>query len=288
MGDSPMDQFRKSLIPEPLDKTKVSGRKADILAALKASPLTVVGMLESGSWSHGTAIAGKSDVDYLAIVAADKPKNPSTALNRLKEELVGSHSSIYKLTRSSPTIKVEFFTSPDFEIVPAYGYRDQGDDWVLHIPGPNDEWIESAPISHNGYVNKQKDRLGAGAKSLIRLVKAWKYANDVPVSSFYLEMRTAHYLATQDSVSFHYDLEAAFKHLLTLELRSMNDPCGIVGRIPATSSEANRVAAKRALEKAAVSADKAYSAWIADDSYEYWSNMTDIFGTDWPYGTLTA
>ena len=70
---------------------------------------------------------------------------------------------------------------------------------VYDIPGAATGWLDTAPLEHLAYVTEVNSRqnIAGGAKKLARLIKAWKYYNDVPISSFYLEMRAAQYLAGQ-------------------------------------------------------------------------------------------
>lgn len=154
---------------------------------------------------------------------------------------------------------------------------------VYHIPGPGDEWIESIPQGHNSYVSGVNDRLGKKLKPLVRLIKSWKYAQSVPVSSFYLEMRTASYASGESSIINDIDLRSMFRQLIAGEMRAMNDPIGIVGRIPATSSEANRTSALRSAKLASEHLQAADEALLAGNSARYWMNMSSVFGLQYPY-----
>jgi hypothetical protein len=156
---------------------------------------------------------------------------------------------------------------------------------VFRIPGPSDEWIESIPIAHNAFVSDVNDRLGKKVKPLVRLVKAWKYNKGVPVSSFYLEMRTVKYASGESSIIYDIDLRAVFNQLIAAEMRSMNDPLGIVPRIPSTSSDANRAIALRQANDALGHLQAAAAAQTAGNHSNYWSHMTSVFGYDYPYPT---
>jgi len=48
-------------------------------------------------------------------------------------------------------------------------------------------------------VNDANAKPRGKAKRLARLIKAWKYFCDIPISSFYLEMRCASYLNRIDT-----------------------------------------------------------------------------------------
>ena len=80
MSDATLDKFAASLVPPALDRTTVSQRREAIESAVKAKT-TSVGLVESGSWSHGTVLKGHSDVDYMSFIpGASRPTLPSTAL----------------------------------------------------------------------------------------------------------------------------------------------------------------------------------------------------------------
>ena len=283
MGDATLEKFVASLVPPTFDRATVSERRSALESAAKAK-MSCAGFAESGSWSHGTSIAGLSDVDYMAFMSGSaRPVLPSTALANMKAALGGSHWSITSLAISSPTVKVGFHRPPNFEVVPAYYYRDHGDVRVFRIPGPGDEWVESIPAAHNKYVSDINDRLNKKLKPLVRLVKAWKYAQQVHVSSFYLEMRTARRMNDETTIIYDIDLRSVFRALALGEMRDMNDPLGIVTRIPATSSEANRRSALRATQEARDRLEVAEVARQAGDKSEYWCNMAAVFSSKYPW-----
>lgn len=138
-------------------------------------------------------------------------------------------------------------------------------------------------LAHNKYVSEVNDRLGKKVKTLVRLVKAWKYSQGVPVSSFYLEMRTVKYSSDESAIIYDIDLRAVFRRLVAGEMRPMNDPLGVVPRIPATSSEANRTTALRQAREALGHLEAAEAAQSAGNRSDYWSHMTSVFGYDYPY-----
>jgi hypothetical protein len=120
-------------------------------------------------------------------------------------------------------------------------------------------------------------------KSVVRLAKAWKYHVDAPVSSFYLEMRVTEHCQTQTSVVYDLDLRYALSAIISKELRDMNDPARIVGRIPPCSSEEKRRSTLRLMRNAVNNLDRAWDAKQKRDAVSYWSAMTDVFGYDFPW-----
>lgn len=285
MGD-PLAKFVSTLAPAQFDRTVASKRKEGIERLLSTASIESDFLFESGSWSHGTGIAAKSDVDYMAWIESKRPSHPSSALTRLRQVIDETYDlDVYKVRTSSPVVSVEFYTGPHFEIVPAYYQRSVGDTLVFWIPGRGDEWILSAPGAHLDYVNAQNDRLGKKVKPLVRLMKAWKSFVDAPVSSFYLEMRTAEYAAGESSIWFDIDLPAVFHRIISTGARDMNDPEGLVGRIPSCSSSEKCRRTVNLMSDAVTSLDLAVGAKHRGDGQEYWSLMYDVFGPSFPYPT---
>lgn len=284
--DDLLEKFVSTLPPAQFDRTIASKRREGIERLLSTASIKSDYLFESGSWSHGTGIAAKSDVDYMAWIDSARPQRPSSALRRLRQVIDDTYDlDVYKVRTSSPVVSVEFYTDPHFEIVPAYFQRSVGDTLVLWIPGRGDEWVLSAPDAHLDYVNAQNDRLGKKVKPLVRLMKAWKYFVDAPVSSFYLEMRTAEYAAGESSIWFDIDVSAVFRTIISTGARDMNDPEGLVGRIPACASHEQRRRTLSLMREAVTSLDLADDAKRGADAHEYWSNMYDVFGPSFPYPT---
>jgi hypothetical protein len=279
-------EFLWTLVPAQFDRAVASKRKEGIERLLSTAAIKSDYLFESGSWSHGTAIAAKSDVDYVAWIDSARPSLPSSALSRLRQVIdESSYLDVYKVRTSSPVVSVEFYRAPHFEIVPAYYQRSVGDTLVFWIPGRGDEWVLSAPDAHLDYVNHHNDRLGKQVKPLVRLVKAWKYFAEAPVSSFYLEMRTAEYAAGESSIWFDIDLPAVFRRIIASGARDMNDPEGLVGRIPSCSSDEKRTRTLSLMRDVVNSLDLADDAKRRGNPQQYWSNMYDVFGPNFPYPT---
>lgn len=282
----PMDVFLKSLVPPAYDREEVALRRDTLSTVLNKHSLNAGYFVESGSFAHGTGIAQKSDVDYIAWAtpASGRPQLPSSALTSLKSALTGADWKISSLSVSSPVVQVKYISAPHFEIVPAFSSREAGGVRVWSIPGRGDEWVDSAPAAHKAYVNAANDRLGKKVKSLVRFAKAWKYHVGAPVSSFYLEMRVAQYANTQTSIDFYdLDLRYAMHSMINFELCDMTDPLGTVGRIPACSSDVNRRTTLRMMNEAVVNLAAAYEGEKQHDASAYWMAMYRVFGSDFPW-----
>jgi len=200
-------------------------------------------MFEIGSLRHGTGVWQYSDADYLASLRGNRPDSIWTMLNKVKSTLQARFPSTEVVVRR-PAVVCRF-SDGNVEVVPAYpvlsGYK---------IASPAGGWITTHPKDHNQYVNNVNRRHGGAAKKLARQVKIWKYKRNVPISSCYLEMRSAIHMDGESSYSALWDLHANLNKILNVELAAMNDPTGLGSRFDACSSEANRVDSKSKLRTA--------------------------------------
>lgn len=117
------------------------------------------------------------------------------------------------------------------------------------------------------------DRLGGKVKPLIRFLKAWKYFRDVPISSFYLELRVAKYAAGEKSIIYDIDVKRVLRELWDGQLADMQDPMEISGYIPACKTETLRADALSKLITAVTRADKARGAASGgsiQDAFYWW------------------
>lgn len=223
--------------------------RASIEARLDAQ-LGVHELFEIGSLKHGTGVWQYSDADFLVSLKGVRPDSPWTMLNRVKETLQDRFPSTTIVTRR-PAVVCKF-SDADVEIVPAYpaasGYK---------IADPTGGWMKTHPKDHNKYVTKINTQHGGAVKKLARQVKVWKYTRNVPVSSCYLEMRTAKHMEGESSYSALWDLYLTLRKMQDVELAAMNDPTGLGSRFGACSSDSNRDDAISKLARAVTRARKA-------------------------------
>lgn len=269
-------QFITRITPSDAERAATSSHRAAILAKLE-SKYTLWRMFESGSFSHGTGVKGHSDVDYFISLNQDRPQYSSTILSSVRDTLKERFPSTY-IHVSRPAVVLEFGSGYErVEIIPAYPEsKANGTNMRFRIPGINSEWIWSTPEAHSKYVTdiNKKSGIAGGAKSLARMVKCWKYERNVPISSFYLEMRAAQYMDTQTSINWPYDVKIFLHRLLGHELAAMNDPSGETGRIEPCSSEANKADALSKLRTAAARAERALEHYEADrisQAFDEWN-----------------
>src|SRR6266704_1576804 len=112
--DPTLTEFAGSLAPAGYDRTEASARRSIVQEALYTSSLRVTSMFESGSWTHGTSIITKSDVDYMAVATGKRPIWPSNALAAAKTAVNGCDWKITNVRVSSPVIAVTYYRQPHF------------------------------------------------------------------------------------------------------------------------------------------------------------------------------
>lgn len=144
-----------------------------------------------------------------------------------------------------------------------------------------DGWMKSSPQAHNAYVKRENDRLGGKLKPLIQLVKAWKFYNNVPITSFYIELRVTKYAEGETSIIYDMDLKRVIKHLYDIDLASIIDPMGISGYVQACTTDAKKTDALSKLSTGFSRAEKAYEQRDKDlDKCFYWWNL--FYNSEFP------
>jgi hypothetical protein len=237
-----------------------------------------------GSFGNGTSISGFSDVDYLAS---------------LKDNFY-STSSIYSLVKvknsldarfprtgvriSCPAVQVPFGTSRSekHEIVPGDLTETSSSFAVYRIADCAGSWMKVSPEAHIHYVNFVHNKLSNKVKPLIRFIKAWKYFRDVPISSFYLEMRVARYAMAESVIIYDMDVHLVFKLLWDSQLASIQDPMGISGYISACKTEAMREVALSKLKTALTRATYAREAKEKENIFEAFVWWQSVYNDQFP------
>ena len=256
-----LESLIRSMTPNEAARSDAAKHRKEIEEWLKTD-LGILRMRETGSWHHGTALDGFSDVDYFVSMRDSCPSSSTTALEDLCASLSRGVPGAY-VSIDRPAVRLRYFEDgPDVEITPAY--IRETDDYDIPDPGSTG-WIRSNPAVHLEYVDRAQQESGGRAKGLIRLVKTWKSCNNLPLSSFYLEMRTAQYALNNKPIIYDWDLRDFFKSLANSGLREMNDPTNYGRRIATgTSNLAESITARYAVEEAARLARLAREA--AEDS----------------------
>jgi hypothetical protein len=273
-ADEGFRDFLSWLTPTAVETVAAASHRSSIESCLKNN-FGLLRFFRTGSFGNGTSISGYSDVDYFASL-------PNSALTQ---------SSDYTLTKvrraldfrfpntdvrvNCPAVVVPFGTSAyeSTELVPAEYIKEQSGVRIYDIPDCNNGWMRSSPDAHNEYVRSVDQKLNKKLKPLIRFVKAWKYFMQVPISSFYLELRVTKYAESESAIVYSIDLYRILKMLWEKDCADLQDPMGISGYIQASKTDAQRNDAVSKACTAYVRAEKARDAERKDnikDAFEWW------------------
>jgi hypothetical protein len=268
------DQFHSNIKTSAAETAAARSHRTSIESCLKNN-FGLNRFTRIGSFGNGTNISGYSDVDYLACLPTKALTSTSTAsLAKVKNALnVRFHSTSIKI--SAPAVVCPFgnYKSEDTEIVVADYIRVKNGFKVYEISDCNNGWMEVSPDAHNDYVAKVDRKHSGKVKPLIRFIKAWKYYRDVPISSFYLEMRVAKYADGESSIIYDIDIKNILAMLNESELATMQDPTGVGGYITPCKTDASKRDALSKLTKAATRATKARVAeWNGNTkiAFDWW------------------
>lgn len=282
--DEGFRDFLVKLTPSAVESAAAQSHRGSIEACLKSN-FGLNRFMRIGSFGNGTSISGCSDVDYLACLPNSQLTQSSTySLSKVRNALDARFPNT-GVQVSCPAVVVPFGTkrSEITEVVPADYVKVNNGYKVYDIADCAGEWMNASPDAHNAYVRYVDNKLGGKVKPLIRFIKAWKYFRNVPISSFYLELRVAKYADSEASIVYDIDVKRVLRSLWDNQLANMQDPMGISGYIPACKTEPFRADALSKLLTAVVRAEKAREA--ADkgnikDAFDWWRMLyNDQFPT---------
>jgi hypothetical protein len=204
-------------------------------------------------------------------------KNSASSLREIKECLQGRYPNT-PIYVDSPAVVLDFGAGvwDTAEVIPADYVTTKNSKNVYDIPDGNGDWIRSSPSLHNAYVTTENNRLGKKLKPLIRFLKAWKYYCNVPISSFYLELRATKWMKSEDTIVYNIDLKNILKKLDDCDLAAIQDPKGVSGYVYASSSDAKKKEALSKLSTARIRAEKARNEENAANTrlaFEWWDKV---------------
>jgi hypothetical protein len=272
--DQGFSDFHDKLKTSAVETAFAKSHRASIEACLKSN-FGLNRFVKIGSFGNGTNISNHSDVDYLACLPASVLTNSSTAsLVKIKNAL-NVRFPYTDVQVCTPAIVCPFgsYKSEDTEVVVAYYIKENNSFKVYGIADGNDGWMQICPDAHNAYVDSVDKKHSGKVKPLIRFIKAWKFYQNVPIKSFYLEMRVAKYADGETCIIYDIDVKRILTMLRDNELAALQDPMGIDGYIYPCKTEAFKQDALSKLNTAATRAEKAREAELAHDTktaFDWW------------------
>lgn len=212
-----------------------------------------------------------------SIPVSSLKKNSSGSLSDLRAALATRFPNT-EVRTSCPAVVVPFGTDAKetTEVTPAFLSQDSGEFNVYGIPDCSGGWMSASPDAHNDYVRSVDQSLSHKAKPLIRYIKAWKYFQSVPVSSFYLELRVAKYASGASSINYSLDVKNVFALLENIDLAQIRDPMEVSGLISPCKSDYELAIAKSKVSTAASRAAKARQAETDGeirDAFSWWDKL---------------
>lgn len=279
--------FLTKLAPLSTEQDKAKSHKSTVKSSLE-NKFKCHSFFETGSFGNSTGIRHHSDTDYFAAIPNDEVwSNSSLTLRKVKEALQYTFHSTSGIEVDTPAVQLRFgnYASETLEVTPCVfkGMKQTpvGNHPSYAIADGNDEWMLSSPTAHNKYVREQDERLKGKLKPLIQLIKAWKYYNNVPVISFYLELRVTKYAENEKSVVYDIDVKNVMKLLYDNNLAMIQDPMGISGYVSPCATNAKKEDALSKLSTGYTRAVKAYEQRDKnlDLCFEWWDKF---FGGKFP------
>lgn len=257
--DAAFDILISRMTPSPHETTAASDHRRTVYDKLNSS-FGVTTFFRTGSTGNSTGVRYWSDVDYFAGIPYSQQRDSSAYMlqvvrDKLKERFYSSDIHV-----STPAVVCNFGTdgAERVEVVPAYYVGQENGNDIYKIPLLGGGWIRSSPKVHNEYVSRHNMRLDFKLKQLIRLIKSIKYYNIIPVSSFYLELRTTKWAENERSIIYKYDVLSMLRHLANTGLAQLIDPTGISGYVPGCSTQVQKDEAISKFNSALNRAVKAY------------------------------
>lgn len=272
--DEGFRDFLPKLTPSGAESEASKSHRSSIESRLKRD-FGLKRFVRIGSYGNGTSISRYSDVDYLASLGRDTLTNDSTySLGKIRDSLADRFPNT-GVRVSCPAVVVPFGTrkSETTEIVPGDYIEEKDGFKVYDIPDCEGRWMRASPDAHIAYVAEINEKMNGKVKPLIRFIKAWKFFRDVPISSFYLELRVAKYASAEASIMYSIDVKRVLRILWDGQLASIQDPVGVSGYISACKSDISKKVALSKLETALTRAEKARddeSAGKISDAFDSW------------------
>jgi len=274
------ETFLSRLVPLTSEHDIAKSHKDSVKSCLENN-FECHSFFEIGSFGNETGVRHFSDTDYFAAIPANNLYNDSAyTLRKVKEALQDTFWSTEGIAVNAPAVIVPFgqYASETLEITPCKFNEivetPVGKKSSYDIPDFDGGWMQSSPLAHNAYVKREDERLSYKLKPLIKLIKAWKFYNNVPISSFYLELRTTKYAEGKTTIVYDIDLKNVIKILVEKELPSMQDPMGISGYVKACSSTLKYLDALSKAKTGFVRTEKAVGKRESNlDDCFYWWNL---------------
>ena len=151
-----------------------------------------------GSWGKATQIVHTEDVDLLYVVPVATYQrfngHQGNGQSALLQEVKGIVGATYPTTtmRGDGQVVVVAFNSLTIEVIPAVALQN-GQYWICDTHGGG-RWVATDPSAQVQALNAADNDSAGNTRRLIRMVKAWKHARNVPIKAFQLELLVTEFM----------------------------------------------------------------------------------------------
>ena len=282
------DAFRLFLDSLTPDNSEVpfSEEYREIIRDCLDSHYGLYGFFSAGSILSDTNIRGHGGVDYFASLDNDSIPDDSDELLSQMEQALGA--CFLNVLARAPAVEIPFGDDAEdvIRVVPAKlvgqteaGYR------LYAVPDGMGSWMNASPDAPRGHIESLDRDLDGRLRPLIRLLKAWKHYRQVPVSSFYLELRGVEYAFGEKTIVYTVDFPNVLQVLWDDQFAEVRDPKGIEGRVPARLTRKAKKTAISRLRTALYHTSRAQEAAAegnVPEAFVYWDRV--FKGHFPPYG----
>jgi hypothetical protein len=279
--EAAFNEFAEKLRTTPAETRAAASHRESLKSKLEES-LGITAFFRTGSFGNGTNIPGFSDVDYFAVIPVEKLHQSSDYDLQQVANALAERFPTTGIRVTAPSVHVPFGTdaAESTEIVPVHhiGFT-QLKFRQFDMPNGSSGWMPAAPESHKAYVDLADEKHSGKVKSLIRLLKAWKFRAKVPIRSFYLEIRAAHYAFTEGAIIYDIDIDNLLHAMLEDQLADYPDPRfpsdGLI--IKACNSLADKIQSLELLRNACWDAERAQADKYAGNASSAIGNWNRVF-----------
>lgn len=301
-------QFR---VPSP-DTASVLQWTSFVAKAMRLQMRLVTGEIRMGSHLESTAIRGFSDVDHGLVLQLAQNEDSQRVLRMLKRSLVEAVPWARSVRIDTPGVTLQL--GPErthaIEVIPMISYHGshRGPQsarsllrWRGQLPDGQGGWRPTAPpayaalvdeadrehavpgtanvvgvVDERGRVQSENRGKDSGTvRSSIRVLKTWKYLNDVPILSLYLSLQVLE-IANKESgyIPVRRTVREAFRVMVDTQLAPVADPV-IEGNLIDPCAGRNRERAMTAVRSASQVVEKDAAADCARPASEVaaWSQI---------------
>lgn len=276
------EELHGRLTPLEGEIAAASKHRASVLAALEGD-YELATFFQSGSWGNGTSVRRHSDVDYFVWLFGEEFRdNPWDVLESVCETMERRFPST-SIWVDSPAVRINFGFdgSERYEVVPAFIEASTGDVDIFKIPNPNGGWMLSSPEGQREITRREDERLNGKLRPLIRFLKLWKYANDVPISSYYLEVLATQAVSTMSTIIYSWDIAYVLDRLNTSGAADLPNLGGVAGKVSACASW-DRTEVRKAALHGSVLAELACERDRTDETSRAFALFNELFAGQFP------